>query len=120
MAEKVGSDILIECDVQDDASLDAVFDTLKDTWGTFDFVVHAVAFSDKSQLKGRYYNTTKENFLSSSRLATAARRVPFSASRLFPTVRLLRPAVIRNSVDQFLRLLQHIYLHLLWGIIMKG
>ena len=63
MAEKVGSDILIECDVQDEASIDTVFDTLKDKWGTFDFVVHAVAFSDKNQLKGRYYNTTKDNFM---------------------------------------------------------
>jgi enoyl-[acyl-carrier protein] reductase I len=53
---------LMDCDVTDPASLDAVFDTLGKTWGSLDFVVHAVAFSDKEQLKGRYVDTTAENF----------------------------------------------------------
>ncbi|ABC23421.1 enoyl-ACP reductase FabI [Rhodospirillum rubrum] len=54
--------LLMPCDVTDEASLDAVFATLKETWGTIDFVVHAVAFSDKDQLKGHYMHTTRENF----------------------------------------------------------
>lgn len=62
MAEQVGVKTLIECDVTSEESLDKVFETLKDEWGSLDFVVHAVAFSDKNQLKGRYYDTTKDNF----------------------------------------------------------
>ncbi|MBK1665314.1 enoyl-[acyl-carrier-protein] reductase [Rhodospirillum rubrum] len=54
--------LLMPCDVTDEASLDAVFAALKETWGTIDFVVHAVAFSDKDQLKGHYMHTTRENF----------------------------------------------------------
>lgn len=62
LAEKVGSDILINCDVEDLASVDNVFDTLADRWGKLDFVVHAIAFSDRNELKGRYADTTRENF----------------------------------------------------------
>ena len=63
LAESVGSDILLPCDVEDIASVDAVFAALKDTWGTIDFLVHAIGFSDKNELKGRYIDaTTRENF----------------------------------------------------------
>lgn len=62
LAESVGSDVLIPCDVSDDADLDRAFDQLKERWDRLDFIVHAVAYSDKSQLKGRYLDTTRENF----------------------------------------------------------
>src|SRR6202012_1989273 len=63
LAEQLGSDFLIDCDVSDMAALDAAFDTLKGRWPTIDFVVHAIGFSDKSQLRGRFYDTTLDNFL---------------------------------------------------------
>jgi len=62
LAKSVGSDIVLPCDVMDMASVDAVFESLKKTWGKLDFVVHAIAYSDKEELKGRYLNTTLENF----------------------------------------------------------
>ncbi len=62
LAAKVGSDVVLPCDVTDDASLDSTFAALKDTWGSLDFVVHAIAFSDKEELKGKYVNTSKDNF----------------------------------------------------------
>jgi enoyl-[acyl-carrier protein] reductase I len=65
LAERVGSDILVDVDVTDDASLDACFNTLKDKWGGLDFVVHAIAFSDKNELTGRFINTSRENFKNS-------------------------------------------------------
>jgi enoyl-[acyl-carrier protein] reductase I len=65
LAESVGSKILLPCDVTDSASMDTVFRTLKEEWGTIDFVVHAIAYSDKSELKGRYADTSRENFLRS-------------------------------------------------------
>nr|WP_184002227.1 enoyl-ACP reductase FabI [Stakelama sediminis] len=63
LAEQLGSDKLIECDVSDMDNLDAAFATLAKDWPTIDFVVHAIGFSDKSQLRGRYYDTTLDNFL---------------------------------------------------------
>jgi enoyl-[acyl-carrier protein] reductase I len=63
LAEQLGSDFLIDCDVSDMAALDVAFDTLKSRWPTIDFVVHAIGFSDKSQLRGRFYDTTLDNFL---------------------------------------------------------
>ena len=54
LAESVGSSFLMPCDVEDIASVDAVFAEIKKQWGTMDFLVHAVAFSDKNELKGRY------------------------------------------------------------------
>ncbi len=63
LAEQVGSDRLIECDVSDMARLDAAFDALKAEWPTIDFVVHAIGFSDKNELRGRYYDTSLDNFL---------------------------------------------------------
>ena len=62
LAERLGSKVVLPCDVSDEASMDACFDSLKDQWGELDFVVHAIGFSDKDQLKGRYIDTTLENF----------------------------------------------------------
>ncbi len=63
LAESIGSQIMVPADVTDEASMDAAFDRLATAWGSMDFVVHAIAFSDKDQLKGRYADTTRENFL---------------------------------------------------------
>jgi enoyl-[acyl-carrier protein] reductase I len=63
LAAELGSDFTFDCDVSDMASLDAAFETLKQRWDTLDFVVHAIGFSDKSQLRGKFYDTTLENFL---------------------------------------------------------
>jgi len=63
LAESLGSDFLIDCDVSDMDALDAAFDQLKARWETIDFVVHAISYSDKTQLRGRYYDTTLDNFL---------------------------------------------------------
>lgn len=65
LAASVGSDITIPCDVLDSASMDNVFATLKQKWGKIDFVVHAIAYSDKNELKGRYVDTTPGNFSNS-------------------------------------------------------
>jgi enoyl-[acyl-carrier protein] reductase I len=65
LAALLGSEILMPCDVDDDAQIDAVFDTLRRVWDGIDFVVHAVAFSDRAELKGRYVETSRENFLHS-------------------------------------------------------
>ncbi len=63
LAESLGSSLVLPCDVEDIASVDAVFAALKKAWGTLDFVVHAIGFSDKNELKGRYIDvTTRENF----------------------------------------------------------
>ena len=63
LAQSVGSDLLIPCDVADIGSVDSVFETLKETWGSIDFLVHAIAFSNREELRGRYADTTRENFL---------------------------------------------------------
>ncbi len=65
LAASVGSDILIDVDVTDDASMDAAFAALKAKWGKLDFVVHAIAFSDKSELTGRFSDTSRANFSNS-------------------------------------------------------
>jgi len=62
LAQRIGVELLLPCDVEEEASLDAVFQHLGREWGKLDFVVHAIAFSDKEELKGRYLNTTRENF----------------------------------------------------------
>jgi len=62
LAEQLGSTLMVPCDVGDEASLDALFDTLKAEWGTLDFVVHAIGFSDKNELRGRYVETSAANF----------------------------------------------------------
>ncbi|MDG1459776.1 MAG: enoyl-ACP reductase [Pseudoprimorskyibacter sp.] len=65
LAASVGSDFMVDVDVTDDASLDAAFDALGARWPTIDFVVHAIAFSDKSELAGRFLNTSRSNFKNS-------------------------------------------------------
>ena len=62
LAESVGSTLVLPCDVEDESSMDAVFSDLEKDWGGLDFVVHAIAFSDKEELKGHYLDTTRENF----------------------------------------------------------
>ena len=62
LAEQIGSKIILPCDVEDVASVDGVFAELKKQWGTMDFLVHAIGFSDKNELKGRYADTTRDNF----------------------------------------------------------
>jgi enoyl-[acyl-carrier protein] reductase I len=62
LAQSLGVDAVLSCDVEDLASVDAVFAALREKWGQLDFIVHAVAFSDKNELKGRYADTTRENF----------------------------------------------------------
>ena len=63
LAESIGSDVLIDCDVTSEDNLDEVFSTLEDKWGKLDFLVHAIAYSDKNELQGRYVDTTLDNFL---------------------------------------------------------
>ncbi len=62
LAASIGASYLAECDVGDEASLDALFEGLKAHWGKIDFLVHAIAFSDKNELRGRYVDTSRENF----------------------------------------------------------
>src|SRR5471032_1543778 len=62
LAQSLGVGLVLPCDVEDLASVDAVFETLREKWGALDFLVHAIAFSDKNELKGRYADTTRENF----------------------------------------------------------
>ncbi|HBU15551.1 MAG: enoyl-ACP reductase [Rhodobacteraceae bacterium GWE1_64_9] len=62
LAASVGSDFLVDVDVTNDDSLDACFGALKDRWGTMDFLIHAIAFSDKTELTGRFINTSRGNF----------------------------------------------------------
>jgi len=62
LAESVGANLVLPCDVEDSASIEAVFETLRREWGKLDFIVHCIAFSDKNELKGRYADTTRENF----------------------------------------------------------
>jgi len=63
LAESVGSNLILECDVTNQDSIDGLFDRLKKEWGKIDFVVHAIAYSDKNELKGRYVDTSLDNFL---------------------------------------------------------
>ncbi len=65
LAESLGSDILVDVDVTDDASMDRAFDQIKSQWGSLDFVVHALAFSDKDELTGRFVDTSRANFKNS-------------------------------------------------------
>lgn len=65
LAESLGSDILVDADVMNDESLDAAFATIKEKWGKLDFLVHAIAYSDKNELGGRFINTSRDNFQTS-------------------------------------------------------
>ena len=63
LAEELGSDLLIDCDVSDMKALDKTFAALKERWETIDFVVHAIGYSDKNELRGKFVDTTMDNFL---------------------------------------------------------
>jgi enoyl-[acyl-carrier protein] reductase I len=63
LAASIGASLVLPCDVEDVGSLDAVFAGLGEQWGSLDFLVHAIAFSNKNELKGRYADTTRENFV---------------------------------------------------------
>ena len=63
LAESIGSDLLFDCDVTKEEQLKNVFSTLSKEWGEIDFIVHGIAYSDRSELTGRYIETSKENFL---------------------------------------------------------
>ena len=82
LAESVGSDVILQCDVTDDASIDQVFIEIEKKWGKLDFLVHAIAYADKDELKGKYLNTSRDNFVRSldiscySFTALAQRAVP--------------------------------------------
>jgi len=65
LAESIGSEIVLPCDVTDDASIDAVFETIAEKWQGLDFVVHAIAYADKDELKGKYLATSRDNFVRS-------------------------------------------------------
>jgi enoyl-[acyl-carrier protein] reductase I len=82
LAESVGSKIVVPCDVTNMASIDETFNAIEKEWGSLDFVVHAIAYSDKNELDGMYLNTTRDNFLKTmdisvySFTAVAQRAVP--------------------------------------------
>jgi enoyl-[acyl-carrier protein] reductase I len=63
LADKVGASLVLSCDVEDSASVSSVFETLGNEWGKLDFIVHAIGFSDKNELKGLYADTSRENFI---------------------------------------------------------
>lgn len=65
LAASIGAEVMVDVDVNNDESMDACFAKLKDEWGTLDFVVHAIAYSDKNELTGRFINTTRANFKNS-------------------------------------------------------
>ena len=69
LAESVGSSFMVDVDVTDEASMDAAFSRLAEEWGSLDFVVHAIAYSDKNELSGRYADTTRQNFLNSMEIS---------------------------------------------------
>src|SRR5271154_3475531 len=62
LAEQLGIPLVLPCDVEDIASVDSVFEVLREKWGQLDFLVHAIGFTDKNELRGRYADTTRENF----------------------------------------------------------
>lgn len=88
LATSVGSDIMLDVDVTDDASLDAAFEALKARWDTLDFVIHAVAYADKSELSGRILDTSRENFKTS---------MDISAYSLIEVTRRAHPMMVENG-----------------------
>jgi enoyl-[acyl-carrier protein] reductase I len=63
LANSLGSTLVLPCDVEDISSMDAVFDVVKNEWSTLDFIVHCIGYSDRTELKGRYADTTRQNFI---------------------------------------------------------
>ena len=88
LAQSVGSDLLLDVNVTDDASLDAAFGALEDRWGRLDFVVHAIAYSDKSELTGRILDTSRANFRNS---------LEISAYSLIEVARRAHPMMVENG-----------------------
>ena len=88
LAASLGSDLLLDVDVCDDASLDACFETLSARWPTIDFVVHAIAYSDKSELTGRFLNTSRANFKHS---------MDISAYSFIEVARRAHPLMVENG-----------------------
>ena len=88
LAESVASDFMVDVDVTDDASLDAAFEALGARWDTLDFVVHAIAFSDKSELTGRILNTSRSNFKNS---------MDISAYSFIDVARRAHPMMVENG-----------------------
>ncbi|SEP71489.1 enoyl-ACP reductase FabI [Thalassovita taeanensis] len=88
LAASVGSDFMVDVDVTDDASLDAAFAQLGARWPTIDFVVHAIAFSDKTELTGRFLNTSRENFKNS---------MDISCYSLIEVARRAHPLMVENG-----------------------
>ena len=88
LAQSVGSDFMVDVDVTDDASLDAAFEQLGARWPTIDFVVHAIAFSDKSELTGRFLNTSRANFKNS---------MDISAYSFIEIARRAHPLMVENG-----------------------
>ena len=103
LAQEVGGVVVGHCDVLEPASVDAVFATIEEKWGALDFLVHAIAFSDKDQLSGRYVDTTPDNFsktllVSCYSFTAFARRSP--SARLYSAVPMLQvwPSISTRSV----------------------
>ena len=88
LAATVGSDFMVDVDVTDDASLDMAFEQLAERWPTIDFVVHAIAFSDKNELTGRFLNTTRANF---------KQTMDISAYSLVEVARRAHPLMVENG-----------------------
>ena len=88
LAQSVGSELMLDVDVTDNASLDAAFQILQEQWGRLDFLVHAIAFSDKSELTGRFLNTSRENF---------KRSLDISAYSLIEVSRRAHPMMVENG-----------------------
>ena len=65
LAESLGSDLLVDVDVSDEDSMEKCFNLIRDRWGSLDFIIHAIAYSDKNELTGRFIDTSKENFINS-------------------------------------------------------
>lgn len=88
LAQSVGSDFIVDVDVTDDASLDAAFAALKDQWDSLDFVIHAIAYADKSELAGRILDTSRENFKNS---------LDISAYSLIEVTRRAHPMMVEHG-----------------------
>ena len=69
LAHSIGSNFLIECDVTHQESINSLFETIENKWGKFDFLIHSIAYSDKNELKGRFLDTSEENFLNAMNIS---------------------------------------------------
>ena len=97
LAKSVGSEIIVNCDVSDLKSVDNVFAEIKEKWGGLDFVVHALAFSDRRELSGRYADTTRDNFVNTMVISCFSfTEIAKRAAELMPTARLAADADLRR------------------------